>query len=398
MRTTATTSSLVLIVAAFLVGSTPSLVEANPRGQDLPFETKFGEEVPPDGPPPVNDKDLPKLRPPEEWTEELWMQVKWPVKASDVERRPIEDKVENAHTECQFVLETEESCYDWSGPGYIKIKMKNCDPRSTDWIGLFKAKPNNEVDQDNGYNYWGKSYDWEFACGSRSCSYSTVYNFNIFENWWQYVGNGDYKLDDGQYKIYLFSNDGYLVKAETVGFEVRNEYGFCASQVVPTRAPTPFPTNPPTNAGQCKDARHWFVIPNGKRKRCRWARRRSAKKCRRRLLGLTGLSNLRVRDVCPKTCRNCPSTSPDPTGTPTRLPTSNPTENPTRNPTKKPTKLPTPNPTPAPVPPTAPPTQSPTNTFAPSETFAPSTTFRPSSTFRPTFSPTVTFDPTGVPV
>lgn len=347
-----TTASLLPTAAIFWAASTtlPSLIEGAPgpkppEGQVLAAVSPL--YVAPEGTPPADGGT-----PPQEEEE-------WPV---DDSRAAPDMGITPNHIGCRFVLETEQSCYDWSGKGYIKVRLENCDPKAEDWIAIYESS-DNEIGRDKGYSYWGYSFDWQFTCGTRSCSYPIRYNYNYFEQWW-------HKVPDGEYQIFLFADDGYRVKAASRPFVVRNEYGYCdgcATSVSSTEHPTYYPTPAPTDEPACSDSDDEFRTKKYGWKDCDWVKKKTKKRCKCKL---KGRGKKKAKDECPKSCDNCPVV---PTQSPTVPPTPNPTASPTRNPTPAPT---------------ARPTEGPTTTQQPTDTFKPTTTFSPTTFFPTTFLPT----------
>ena len=102
-------------------------------------------------------------------------------------------------------------CYRDRQPNTIKVHFDNCHPVKKDWIGIYKA--HHHRNYVSTLSWWGNSYMWMFACGSKKCNFKTEEGTLIFEDWWS-------SLDDGEYKAYLFSDNGYDVKAESELFKV----------------------------------------------------------------------------------------------------------------------------------------------------------------------------------
>ena len=94
-----------------------------PEGQVYHDEIPDFEGTPPDGPPLSEETGEASSK---EWTFEEWSNEPWPVQTKDEEEGEEDSSsafgvgiVANDHNSCKFVLETEESCYDWTGPyGY----------------------------------------------------------------------------------------------------------------------------------------------------------------------------------------------------------------------------------------------------------------------------------------
>ena len=115
---------------------------------------------------------------------------------------------------CHSSVEVEKYCYKDQYPQKIKIVLKNCQPQPKDWIGIYKVR--------HGYlgktqDWWGSSFMWQFACGSKNCDSRNGDGTLYFEDWWS-------SLEDGQYKVYLFDNDSYEVKAASNTFRVGHCY------------------------------------------------------------------------------------------------------------------------------------------------------------------------------
>lgn len=185
--------------------------------------------------------------------------------------------IEATYSYCDSYITVHDDCFDQDNHHSIGIYTKNCYPKKYDWVALVHDTGINEEYDNKGKDYWVNAgvYSWKFVCGSRKCAGAWKYKSNHFKIDWD-------KLESGEYKVYLFSNDGYFVKAESETITVKKE-GSCSS-IVPTTAPTPYPTASPT---ACADSHKSFRVRFkyfSKWKRCRWAAyRNTATRCRRQL-------------------------------------------------------------------------------------------------------------------
>jgi len=216
---------------------------------------------------------------------------------------------------CSYV-DVEETCYDWNEDDYIKMSTKNCSPYGTDWIGLYKDTGRREYGYNRGKAYWDKrkNYDWEYVCGTKTCTQPRKYKTNYFTSWWK-------NLSSGEYKVYLFYKNSYFVKAESDTFTVEKK-DYCDDGTHhPTYYPTEHPTYHPTEEETCEDVKGKFRLQRkGKYMRgCNWASKKKSR-CNWRLYK----SYKRVRYNCPRTCGECPETD-----SPTESPTDAPSESPT---------------------------------------------------------------------
>ena len=92
---------------------------------------------------------------------------------------------------CTSTVETDETCY--RNGDNIRISFNNCEPRPTDWIGIFPAR--------QGAPNLNQPLAWIWTCGDESCNDSVVRGVAIINNvsrygWFQaYLlrdnGNGD---------------------------------------------------------------------------------------------------------------------------------------------------------------------------------------------------------------
>ena len=114
---------------------------------------------------------------------------------------------------CRSSIEVASHCYSSRHPLKLRMFFENCHPKEKDWIGIYEAHHGH---LGNTLKWWGNSFMWQFACGSKTCSYREHEGTLYFEDWWS-------SLDNGKYKAYLFDNNGYEVKAVSDTFEV----GYC---------------------------------------------------------------------------------------------------------------------------------------------------------------------------
>ena len=179
-----------------------------------------------------------------------------------------------ATNDCDSSLELFNDCYDQDDPNFIKTYTSNCSPQKKDWVGLYKDTGEEEEGKNEGAEYWkDKNYDWQYVCSGnkKKCSSGRRFKFNYFRNWQE-------KLDSGEYKIYLFSNDGYYVKAESEAITVNKE-GSCEAITSP-----PIPTPPPTPT-PCEDRDVRFQLKYKSRwKKCKWVgKKKTARRCNMRI-------------------------------------------------------------------------------------------------------------------
>ena len=114
--------------------------------------------------------------------------------------------------ECRSSVEVEQYCYEGQHPQKLEVSFKNCHPASKDWIGIYHVQ-HGHLGQT--LQWWGNSFMWKFTCGSKKCYYPEDYGAVYFGSWWN-------DLSNGQYKAYLFEDDGYRVKASSETFKVGN--------------------------------------------------------------------------------------------------------------------------------------------------------------------------------
>lgn len=137
-------------------------------------------------------------------------------------------------------VEVARQCYDIGDyfPEKVTVYFENCNAVPKDWIGIYEVQYGS---LGQTLEWWGNSYMWKFACGSRSCTYAEDYGTVNFSNWWNKLSDG------GEYKAYLFQDDGYRVKASSDSFEVGHCNGNRPSS--PTRSPSrpTSPTRSPTS-------------------------------------------------------------------------------------------------------------------------------------------------------
>jgi len=238
---------------------------------------------------------------------------------------PVDETPGKDH--CTNNLEVVRTCYDWSGPAKIDVKVTNCIPKGRDWIAIYKADTGyNEVGYDKGFGYWGHAYDWKFLCGNQACNFPISSNTNSFLNWWN-----NELLVDGDYRIYLFRDDGFRVDAVSESFTIKNKYHYCggspshptphpasspkpnpshkpASSPKPNPSPKPtakltkFPTGAPTIlCEEDKTVKFELWGKKDKKKNCKWAGRKINKRCNKKTL----TSGVRVKDLCRRTCKEC---------------------------------------------------------------------------------------------
>lgn len=111
---------------------------------------------------------------------------------------------------CHSSVEVEKHCYKNNFPKKIKFLLKNCHPQPKDWIGIYNVR---HGQLGNTQNWWGNSLNWQFACGSQKCDYRNADGTLYFEDWWS-------TLKGGQYKVYLFANNSFEVKALSNTFSI----------------------------------------------------------------------------------------------------------------------------------------------------------------------------------
>lgn len=274
---------------------------------------------------------------------------------NDPQPDPIVEDDIGTTSHCRSHLKIYDDCKDRKDRDYIKVWTKNCRPYRRDWIGLHKDTGRREVGRSRGEYYWKYTDDWMYVCGSKNIDYCDAWykKYNWFDEYRD-------KLSTGNYKFYLFSNDGYYVKAESETFRVEKS-GTCSDTEEPTYSPTESPTPAPT---RCRNRGGYFQLQWRSRWRnCSWARRyNTSYRCTWRIKHpFRGT----VADVCPVVCGICKK--------PTRNPTRSPTVSPTRSPTLSPTE-------------SRDPTLSPTESLAPSDI--------PSISHFPTLSNFPSQDPT----
>eukprot|EP00536_Pseudo-nitzschia_multiseries_P010012 jgi/Psemu1/288837/fgenesh1_pg.293_\ len=128
-------------------------------------------------------------------------------------RKPTAKPTSSAYCNKPSSVKVDEQCYKDKHPEKLKVFFENCRPEGKDWIGVFQS--HNHRTYVSTEAWWGASYLWMYACGSQNCNSKTDGGTLYFNNWWSY-------LNDGEYKAYLFKNDGYEVKAESETFKVGN--------------------------------------------------------------------------------------------------------------------------------------------------------------------------------
>lgn len=89
-------------------------------------------------------------------------------------------------TSCLTQIGTSQTCYSRGTP--IEVMFTNCDPKPTDWIGLYSDP--GEMNPSN----LDPTRLWIYACGTRDCREEVTSNRIIFEIDW---------LPNGTYGIYL---------------------------------------------------------------------------------------------------------------------------------------------------------------------------------------------------
>ena len=115
---------------------------------------------------------------------------------------------------CHTKVEVEHYCYKDHKPIKLEVSFTNCHPEPKDWIGIYKVQ-HGKLGQT--LEWWGDSYMWKFTCGSRNCEDAEKYGSLSFSTWWN-------DLEDGQYRAYLFENDGFHVKGSSETFKVGHCY------------------------------------------------------------------------------------------------------------------------------------------------------------------------------
>ena len=282
MRTSLSRSPHVRIVFALGAILTPhhasTIVEGHPLVPSPPEGQSLADEPPlpidgtsSEGPTEGGTPDEPY---PTQWTYEDWSSEPWPVQEAPIDYGGVTITA-NDHNSCQFIVETEQSCYDWSSVGWVRVRLQNCDQQGLDWIAIYRSR-SGEVGKDKGYGYWGNSFDWQYTCGTRLCNAPVRNGFNYFDYWWD-------KLPDGEFRVYLFSDNGYRVKAASAPFTVRNYHGYCyhADSDYPSESPTSQPTE-----DQCSDTRGRFKLEkNNRKKDCKWASKKKKHRCNQRIKG-----------------------------------------------------------------------------------------------------------------
>lgn len=184
---------------------------------------------------------------------------------NDPQPDPIVDDDLGTTSHCRSHLKIYDDCKDRKDRDYIKVWTKNCRPYRRDWIGLHKDTGRREVGRSRGEYYWKDTDDWMHVCGSKNIDYCDAWykKYNWFDEYRD-------KLSTGNYKFYLFSNDGYYVKAESETFRVEKS-GKCSDTEEPTYSPTESPTPAPT---RCRNRGGYFQLQWRSRWRnCSWARR-----------------------------------------------------------------------------------------------------------------------------
>ncbi len=218
--------------------------------------------------------------------------------------QPSSVEAESRHS-CNSNIYLYRDCVDQEGDDRLWIHTTNCYPKSLDWVGIFHDTGVEEKGKNKGRDYWINAgvYDWKFVCGSKHCSTAYKYKDNYFEIDWD-------KLESGDYKVYLFYNDGYYVKEESETITITKE-GSCNSAVpsfapttslppslapsfgpsqapttslVPSLAPSFSPSEAPTT---CTDTEGRFRVKFKRAtrwRRCRWAaKKNTARRCRFKL-------------------------------------------------------------------------------------------------------------------
>jgi hypothetical protein len=115
---------------------------------------------------------------------------------------------------CHSSMEVDSYCYKDHHPTTLKFFLNNCNPDAKDWIGIYKVRHGY---LGNTLEWWGNSFMWQFTCGSKTCNYHETEGTLYFEDWWS-------SLTDGEYKVHLFHNNGFDVKASSDTFKVGNCY------------------------------------------------------------------------------------------------------------------------------------------------------------------------------
>ena len=211
---------------------------------------------------------------------------------------------------CESDIHLYRDFVDEEGSARFWFHTTNCYPRSLDWVGMFHDTGVEEKGENKGRDYWINAglYNWKFVCGNKHCSGAYYSKDNFFHINWD-------KLEDGDYKIYLFDNDGYYVKEESETITVRRDGPSTSApttslvpslapssspsfapttSVAPSISPTSSPTEAPTT---CSDTEGRFLVKFRKTsrwRRCRWAAAwNTARRCRFKLKKPHGY---RVRD------------------------------------------------------------------------------------------------------
>lgn len=102
----------------------------------------------------------------------------------------------SAPTDCSSAISVFDECY--APLVDIEISLKNCDPDSDDWVGLYR------VDQNFNSQSLLNPNIWSWACGTRNCREEVTENFIPISS--IHAGNGEWPLEPGIYVAVLARN------------------------------------------------------------------------------------------------------------------------------------------------------------------------------------------------
>lgn len=205
--------------------------------------------------------------------------------------------------ECELTIA--KTCYGPDDTSPIEFTFKNecIKPKKKDWIAIFPA----DEEQDD-FEYQDEEL-WTYLCGSQKKCKKKIKSGTVSIADW--ITND--QTPSGEYKAYLFKENTYTIKAETGVFTISKTEPCSGGSAAPSQSPTLAP--PP-----CEDQSGKFVLKpkkagkKGKKKVCKWAKNKN--KCNKVLE-----DGGKVKDVCQKTCDNCPTNDDRETQVPTAAPT-----------------------------------------------------------------------------
>lgn len=126
--------------------------------------------------------------------------------------RPALDNVETPSTPCKSDILLNSTCYQRLGEG-ISVNFENCNPTTTDWIGMFSLTFSSFYQVGDQSPNLTDAASWVRLCGNEICE-GAMDSGNVV------LGSGRLRVPRGQYQLFLIQN--MVIRDITYTFNVLN--------------------------------------------------------------------------------------------------------------------------------------------------------------------------------